>query len=201
MISVAILSVLVIATMTTIVAASRSTRLNSNALGAKNIAQGYFEEMAIDTFAEVDSSNYPDISAPSPPYDMDDASVVWLDRALQVPCSIDFQFKGFGTVQSGTSTYLNDSSAAWTTNEWVGDTLFLVDGTGAGQSALIESNTATRLNIDGTFAVSPSSNTRYMINNGKTVLITTTWAYCGRSYSQTVESLVANYRNSDDLGF
>jgi hypothetical protein len=39
-----------------------------------------------------------------------------------------------------------------------------------------------------------------MINNGKTIEITTTWQYRGKEYSQTIESLVVNYRG-EELGF
>ncbi|HNY27766.1 MAG TPA: hypothetical protein PKH31_10330, partial [Candidatus Sumerlaeota bacterium] len=47
--------------------ASRLTRLSSNAIAAKNIAQGFFEKMAIDEFKNVGPTNYPDIAYSSNP--------------------------------------------------------------------------------------------------------------------------------------
>jgi hypothetical protein len=42
---------------------------------------------------------------------------------------------------------------------------------------------------------------KYLINNGKTVQITTTWEYMGQEYSQTIRSLIVNRKNTKELGF
>lgn len=216
-ISMLILGVLSTTIISSIIFSSRGARLNTNAIAAKNIAQGFFEQMAADEFSNVTppadgvvfEPNFPD---PNNPNDRV-ASVgyadipttattpIWLDRALGIPCAIDFEFKGFGIATGGGSNSLTDTRQSWESDEWAGDTLYLVAGTGAGQFATIDSNSGNTLNVSGTFSVSPDSSTRYMINNGKTIEITTTWSYQGEDFTQTVESLIINYQNSEFMGF
>jgi len=172
----------------------RITRINTNAIAAKNIAQGFFEKMAIDTFANVGSQHYPNIA-----YDNDPP--VWLDEAMNMSCRVEFAFKGFGTTEGGSLSSLIDNDTNWETNEWAGDTVYLVEGKGIGNFAPIISNSINTLHLGDTLAVSPDTTTKYMINNGKTVEITTTWEYYGKSYSQTIESLIVNYRGHSNLGF
>lgn len=207
-ISMLMLALLSITVISSVIFSSRGARLNTNALAAKNIAQGWFERMAADDFGNVTppdntasggiwnptGAGYEDIPTTS-------ATPVWLDRALGIPCAVDFAFKGFGIASGGGSSSLTDSSVSWETDEWEGDTLYLIDGTGSGQHAEITSNSATSLSIDGTFTVPPDNTTKYLINNGKTVEITTTWFYQGEPFTQTVESLIINYRNDEDFGF
>lgn len=198
---VALLSVTVISSITF---TSRGARLNTNAIAAKNIAQGFFERMAADDFGNVTpptggifhptNGGYPNIDFSSVP-------PIWLDRALDIRCRVDIAFKGFGIASSGSTGSLTDSTQSWETDEWAGDTLYLVDGTGAGQFAQIASNTSTALTLASNLSVAPGSTTKYMINNGKTVEITTTWFFQGTSYTETIESLIINYRNDPDFGF
>lgn len=173
-----------------------TSRVNSNAVAAKNIAQGYFEQMAIDTFADVNATNYPDIDR----NDLNDPAV-WLDEAVGIRCSVDFDFKGFGVASSGGSSSLTDSTANWDVNEWAGDTVYIADGAGAGQFVRIASNSDTTLNFESNLFFSTGAGSIYLINNGKTVEITTTWSYRGQEYTQTIESLVINFRGDEDLGF
>ena len=79
--------------------------------------------------------------------------------------------------------------------------IYLISGAGAGQFAGITGNTESTLNLSETFRFAPDPTTRYMINNGKTVEITTTWEFRGKSYSESIESLIINHRNDADLGF
>ncbi|NQU45255.1 hypothetical protein HQ520_18385, partial [bacterium] len=129
---------------------------------------------------------------------------VWLDQALDIRCKVEFVFKGFGTLTQGDANSLTDSSATWSTEdsgEWAGDVVYLVSGPGAGQFAEIASNSATALQLSTALVYPPAAGTKYMVNHGKTVEITTTWEYMGKEYFQTIESLVINYRNSSDWGF
>jgi type II secretory pathway pseudopilin PulG len=216
-ISMMLLTLLAITVISSVIFTSRGARLNTNAIAAKNIAQGYFERMAGDEFSNVGppadgavfwpnlpdpndangriaGTGYPDIA-------IDDPDPVWIDQAMQIPCAVSFDFKGFGIATGGGATSLTDNDAAWETNEWAGDTLYLVDGAGAGQFAQIASNTATVLTLASAFTVDPDATTKYMINNGKTIEITTTWFYQGEPFTQTIESLIINYQNSAFLGF
>jgi type II secretory pathway pseudopilin PulG len=194
----AMVSVTVLSTMTF---SNKSTRLNTNAVMAKNIAQGYFEKMNSDFFAEVHPGNpdYTDITKNS-------ADPVYLDEYLDMKCAIDFDFRGFGIAEGATVNSLTDSSKIpgmgdWETDEWKGHNLYLVDGDGLGQHAEITGNTADTLSyIGNAFAKQPAAGTKYMIDNGKTVRITTNWEYMGKSYDETIGSLIINYRNEADQG-
>jgi hypothetical protein len=200
MLAVTLLAMGTITVLTTMVYSSSTARLNSNAIAAKNIAQGYFERMAIDEFADISAASYPDIPIPAD-LDLEDANAIWLDRALLIPCQVTFEFKGFGVIEAGSLSGLTDDDADWTANEWAGDAVFIIDGKGAGQFVRIASNTATALTFEENLAFAPGVGARYMVNNGKTAEITTTWTYRGKQYQQTIESLVPNYRNDDALGF
>ncbi|MFW6303362.1 MAG: type IV pilus modification PilV family protein [Candidatus Sumerlaeota bacterium] len=191
-------SVTVISSMTY---SNKTTRLNTNAVMAKNIAQGYFEKMNIDFFKNVHPlhSDYTDITT-------DSANPVYLDETMDMRCAIDFEFKGFGEAESGSESSITDSVkipgiSAWETDEWVGHYLYLVEGPGMGQYAEITGNDADTLNVaSGSFSPAPDTGTGYMIDNGKTVRITTSWNYMGKDYIATIGSLIINYRNQEDLG-
>ncbi|HBF35258.1 TPA: hypothetical protein DDW35_11925 [Candidatus Sumerlaeota bacterium] len=200
-IAISILSVMMTAIISTMIASSKFTRLNSNAVMAKNIAQGFFEMMSNDAFASVNGTNYVQGTTRVP-------ATIYLDHNGGITCTVSFQFVGFGTVKSGSSgTTLNvsDASSTWQTNEWVGSKVYLVSGTGVGQWKNITANTTAAgtlsLTLDSAFSTTPDNTTRYMINNGKTVRVTTKWSYMGKNYSQTVGSLVTRYRTNDELGF
>lgn len=179
--------------ITSLMFSYRITRVNTNAIAAKNIAQGFFEKMAIDTFPNVGPQHYPNIA-------YDNETPVWLDEAMNMSCRVEFAFKGFGTTEGGSLCSLIDNDTNWETNEWAGDTVYLVEGKGIGNFAPIISNSVNTLHLGDTLAVSPDTTTKYMINNGKTVEITTTWEYCGKTYAQTIESLIVNYRGDSNLG-
>jgi hypothetical protein len=51
-----------------------------------------------------------------------------------------------GSSTGGNSaTTLNDGTAAWTTNRWAGQTVYITGGTGVGETATVQSNSATKL--------------------------------------------------------
>ena len=67
--------------------------------------------------------------------------------------------KGVGQAtgtQSGTT--LQDTTKAWTVNEYAGATVRLTGGTGSGQTATVLSNTANTLTISTTWATTPVAN-------------------------------------------
>ncbi len=183
---------------------SRTTHINSNAVLAKNIAQSYFERINIDVFENVGPqrtlTDGTIVGYNSIPFS--DPNPVWLDQAKQINCAIDIEFTGFGRATSAGSSSITDSTASWASNEWSGKNVYLVDGLGAGKFRTIQSNTSTVLTLSGDpLQPSPGLNTAYMIGNGKTVRITTTWQYLGKMYSQRMESLVINFRRDPSLGF
>jgi hypothetical protein len=56
------------------------------------------------------------------------------------------------------STTLQDTTKAWTVNQYAGSTVTLTAGTGAGQTATVVSNTATALTISAPWATTPVAN-------------------------------------------
>ena len=181
-----ILAFVSLAVVSAIVFASRASRIVANQIAAKNIAQSFFERMAIDEFTSVTLANYPSITLNSSP-------PLYLDFVRGSKCAVDIVITGYGYADSGTATTLVDNDAAWQPNEWVGNTVFLVHGQGRGQRRRIINNTAHTLVLDSDLSPPPASNTYYLINGGKTVRITTRWRYLGKDYRARIESLVIDW--------
>lgn len=187
-----LLSVSILAAVTH---STQAARINANSIAAKNIAQGYLERMAIDDFANVGPDKYKTIDYTATP-------PVYLDRALGIKCKVEFFFDGFGTINNNSnSTIVDDAKPHWAKDQWVGDTVFIIDGPARGLFATIKSSGPNQLHLEPSLAVHPEKDSHYIINNGKRVRVTTTWAYRGRTYSQWVETMIVNYRNSGNYGF
>lgn len=182
-ISTVILGLMTSSIITSIVFTSRTARVNSNAFAAKNIAQGYFERMAVDNFTSVTKQYYPDVNYDSNP-------PVYLDQGLGITCKVTIDIKGFGTVTQASANSITDANAKWNWNEWKNDTLYITAGRDLGEFVQIDSNTSQTLILQKKFFRIPDTTTEYMINNGKTVMIITEWKYIDKTYTQSVESLV-----------
>lgn len=99
-----------------------------------------------------------------------------------------FEHKGWGFVDSSTDkvvdVVLPSNQEPWEANEWAGQYMTITRGTGSGQVVRIVSNdsdsaTVTRdltgaSTTDG-FIVPPDGTSRFVINNGKTVIVTVSW--------------------------
>ena len=73
-----------------------------------------------------------------------------------------------GTATGGSTSSLIDTAGAWTVNAYAGWHCVVYDGTGAGQYALIASNTATTLTLTTTgynWTVAPDSTSQYILKN------------------------------------
>lgn len=79
-----------------------------------------------------------------------------------------------GTATSGTTTTLVDSTESWSANYFAGRTVTITAGTGAGESGLIVSNTATTLTISAAWATAPNATSVYSIS-GSGVSFTSGW--------------------------
>jgi RHS repeat-associated protein len=64
---------------------------------------------------------------------------------------------------SNTATTLNDTTQTWTANQWVGHTVAITSGTGAGQLALVTTNTATQLTVSTPWTTTPDATSIYAI--------------------------------------
>jgi len=68
-----------------------------------------------------------------------------------------------GTATSGANQALNDTSKAWTVNQFVGKSVYIASGTGAGQSRCIGFNTATQLGIAQNWVTNPDATSVYQV--------------------------------------
>lgn len=62
-----------------------------------------------------------------------------------------------GSVTSATVSGVTDSSKSWVTDEWADKIVLITDGTGLGQSRVVASNTATTLNLNTNWYITPVS--------------------------------------------
>jgi len=209
MVAVSILGIVTTAVVSSITFTSQSNRLNSNREAAINVAQGMIERLQADTFTNVgppaDSKNQPSNGGYAK-IDYTSNPGVYLDEALGIKCQVAFRFTGYGRATGGGTNSLTDSTvtgttAQWKADEWKGDTLFIISGRGVGQFSQISGNSASSLTLKTALNPAPDATSVYMINNGKTVEVTTTWQYRGKDYSETVEALIVNYRSATTLGF
>jgi hypothetical protein len=68
-----------------------------------------------------------------------------------------------GTATGGSSNTITDAVKSWAANVWVGASIAIVEGKGAGQLATIVSNTATVISITGAWATVPDSTSIFFI--------------------------------------
>jgi len=80
-----------------------------------------------------------------------------------------FAFAGTGdsgTASAGGATTLTDATKAWTTNQFAGQSVTIVAGTGVGEVAIISSNTATQLTVPSWSIGTPDTTSQYVITPG-----------------------------------
>ena len=70
-----------------------------------------------------------------------------------------------GIATSGGTNTLTNTGAAWITNEWSGETVYITDGTGSGQSGIVASNTPTVLAVTTDWTTIPDNTSTYSITN------------------------------------
>jgi len=116
--------------------------------------------------------------------------------------SVTCNFMGAGTIAAAAATTLTANFPAnfpaWTANQWTGHLAMITSGNGRGQIAYIVSNTATTLticqNLDGTggggWYVTPAAGDSYLIDNGITVQIVSSWTQRATQRSLTRTALI-----------
>jgi hypothetical protein len=70
-----------------------------------------------------------------------------------------------GTAESGGATTLTDTNKSWTTDEWSGETISILYGTGIGQSRTVASNTATAITVSSAWTTNPDTTSVYQITS------------------------------------
>lgn len=68
-----------------------------------------------------------------------------------------------GEATSGASTTLTDTAKSWVVNRWAGAWVKITNGTGAGQSRQILSNSANTLTVTSAWSVNPSTDSEFVI--------------------------------------
>jgi hypothetical protein len=74
-----------------------------------------------------------------------------------------------GTATSGAASTITDTTKAFTVNALAGQWVHIVGGTGAGQSRLIVSNTATAMTINPSWTTNPAAGSQYRVSATNTV--------------------------------
>lgn len=157
MVAVALLAILTLSTVAGLTFNSRVARLNNNRMSAKNLAQGLLDQMVADPYASVGPVGFGQgiyrNHVPGGP----GWGTFWIDEALQIPCEVYFNFKGYGLVGAGSNTTtivdatvanpassrdpdritptdggeVEDGLVGWQANEWAGAMLCIYDPPGA----------------------------------------------------------------------
>ena len=186
MIAIPILAIAMLVIVYSLLNASLVSKVVSNKIAAKNVAQGILEKMTLHGYDNVTPANYPNIEYDSP-------NPMYLDEVNQTKCRVIIRITGYGTASAGSSSTLENSSADWIINEWAGDTLFIIGGRGWGQIATISSNNEDTLTLDSPLIYAVDGTSQYLINGGKTIEITTEWKYKSKIYQETVRSAIIHW--------
>lgn len=100
-----------------------------------------------------------------------DGGTTWFDYALpQVNSSngtfILMEDPDTKSATGGTTNTITDAGMGWDTDKWANFYVVITNGTGAGQSRLIISNTADTLTVNSNWTTTPNSTSQYKINRG-----------------------------------
>ncbi|GAB4314013.1 MAG: hypothetical protein Kow0059_05520 [Candidatus Sumerlaeia bacterium] len=206
MVALVIFMVASVVFLTALIFGGRTSYLAAQEVAATNFAMNLIEQMRTRTTGANSLTNYNNLGNPAA--SQTDSFIGQHTRPIVPgePGGLVFtatvEFKGFGQVQSSTNNTLKavipNGFPQWQPGEWVGSVVMLTDGKGSGQIAYITANTADTLTItrDLSGATSlgwlsnPDSTTQFAINGGKTVVITVTWPFKGKTYSKRFETLL-----------
>ena len=70
-----------------------------------------------------------------------------------------------GTATAGTSTTLTNSAKAWAANQWANYQIRITEGTGAGQTRTIASNTGTAITVSTAWTNAPDATSVYVVES------------------------------------
>jgi len=125
------------------------------------------------------------------------ATALWVepgwDENPEYGCTYEILYPVFdsGEPTAVTSTTLTDSGKAWLTNAYTNCQVWIVYGTGAGQTRFIASNTATQLTTTSAWTTQPDTNSVYAIVGWKNTTETQClYSTSATYYVNTMEALV-----------
>src|SRR3989441_601281 len=90
-----------------------------------------------------------------------------------------------------TSTTLQDTTKAWTTNLWAGRPDSITAGTGAGQMRAVSSNTKNTLTVSPAWTTTPDGTSKYVILQTSTTLQDTTKSWTTNIWTGRPDSITA----------
>jgi type II secretory pathway pseudopilin PulG len=165
MVAVVILIIVAVAVLTTQVFASGQARLNGQYQAARSISQKYVEQMsAVAAMIPMSFEYYYPTNTTKVP-NLDPFAAIRAQYPSTRTATEPLNSIYAGTLTGGTSTVLTDSSAIWNANKLAGYTVFIVSGTGAGQSGTIASNTATALTLGTSMSPAPKAGSVYRVSS------------------------------------
>ena len=103
---------------------------------------------------------------------------------------------GHGTTAGSTLTpakSLGDSDAAWAEHVWAGSTVYIVSGTGAGQSLLIADNSGQALLFNTAWSTPPDATSYYEIRDGFGNVVASGYVTPATSAMQPLTGLGSNF--------
>jgi prepilin-type N-terminal cleavage/methylation domain-containing protein len=130
--------------------------------------------------------------------------------ASAINYTVSLNVRGFGEVQSGSSTSLTvldpgiDGvlSADMTPNEFVGHFLMIVGPSTSprlGQRSQITANTTNQFTVSPAWGITPAAGDQFRVDDGKFIDASVTWTYRGRTRTETLRALVTPQGAEDSL--
>lgn len=104
-----------------------------------------------------------------------------------------------GTATSATTTTLTDSAKSWTANAYAGLILAITGGTGQGEWAKINSNTATVLALDRAWGTVPTSSSTFAIEQANSYLLSVPTSATSTTVSDTTQNWPVNFHAGDSI--
>lgn len=117
-------------------------------LSAGTVAAGFFKyyDVATNTWTSLSVSGLP---------------ATWgTDGAMTAPCCTII---ASGQATAGGASTLTNSNKNWTVNQWTRYQVRIISGTGAGQTRVVASNTATIITVSVAWTVNPDASSNYVI--------------------------------------
>lgn len=124
-------------------------------LGAGTLAAGSFKfyDFATNTWQSLSNTGLP-------------ASIGTDGKLISTPSWMDSGYlsQATGTATAGGASTIDNSSKAWSVNQWANAQIRITAGTGAGQIRTIASNTATSITVSSAWTTVPDATSQYAIS-------------------------------------
>lgn len=194
-----VLVVITLSFILSLVYAGRASALSALETSAAHLLQGRLEAIRADEFDSITPARYQDVLTSSP-------NPIFLDAEERVPVTITYDILSTFSVSSATNTSITVTgipvnrmrNGEFVADEFKGNVLTIVSGTGMTLSAWIKSNTATDFQVTGDLTgqtsqdleLCPDSSSVVQLNHGKVVRVRLSWFMGNREYTREISTLV-----------